>query len=445
LLTERIVVETHTKLNHCGYWSVLSELRKNYYIPSCYSVVKRTLRKCIWCRRFNNRSIKVNQSDYRDFRLSPSTIPFRTMFIDYLGPYTVKLSGVRIKVYLLCLTCLWSRALNLQLCRDLSVPNFLKAFQLHTMEYGVPERVLSDSGSQLVAAGHSIEDFVRDPDTQLYFANNNMKAIKFTTYPKGCNKLGGIVESCVKIVKRLIAGAIRKNVIDYFDFAFIVSQTIHLANRRPIAFKESLHDQTQQFELPSVITPEILLKGHELVSLNIIPTLHTDVEEYTPEPRNINRAAQCLSECRKYLVELFNKEILSNLMVHSTDVKERYVHIKHEALQRGDIVLLKEPLLKPVNFPLGIVTEVTVNDLGEATAVKARKGATGEVVRRHTSSIVPLLRKREYDTSTDPPPSVETVSRNVSDAAIDRLDKPKRIAAKIAKAKIKSLQELNFV
>ena len=40
---------------------------------------------------------------------------------------------------------------------------------------------------------------------------------------------------------------------------------------------------------------------------------------------------------------------------------------------------------------MGIVYRVTRNDLGEVTAVDVRKGSNREIVRRHISTIIPLL------------------------------------------------------
>mgnify|MGYP006897508758 CR=1 FL=1 len=72
---------------------MISEVRKTFWIPSLYSAVKTCIRKCVHCRRFNNRPVALNQSPYRDFRLEPSTIPFRSLFLDYCGHFHVKLRG----------------------------------------------------------------------------------------------------------------------------------------------------------------------------------------------------------------------------------------------------------------------------------------------------------------------------------------------------------------
>ena len=93
------------------------------------------------CKRFNARTVKLNQSSYRDFRANPPKVPFANVFVDHLGPINVKKNGETAKVWLLCITCTWTRAINLKICSDLTVKGFLRAFQMHSFEYGIPSYV----------------------------------------------------------------------------------------------------------------------------------------------------------------------------------------------------------------------------------------------------------------------------------------------------------------
>ncbi|XP_064098227.1 uncharacterized protein LOC135209499 [Macrobrachium nipponense] len=104
--------------------------------------------------RFNNRTFHLNQNVYREFRSDPPSIPFNNVFIDYLGPFTVKKDSESQKVWLLIFACTWSRGIDLRICNDLSVKEFLRSFQLHCFNYGVPQLVVSDLGSQLVAGAN---------------------------------------------------------------------------------------------------------------------------------------------------------------------------------------------------------------------------------------------------------------------------------------------------
>ena len=192
------------------------------------------------------------------------------MFCDYLGPFKVKLNGTTKKVYVLCFTCLWSRHINLKVCEDLSVENFIRSFQLHCFEYGVPETCHSDMGSQIVAASNVISDFIKDEETTKYFRELGMSSPTFTQVPKGNKELAGLIEICVKMVKRLLYGSIGKVILSYSDLEFLVYHCTHIINRRPVAFKESLRDTANT---PCPITPEMITKGYELPSVNLIPNL----------------------------------------------------------------------------------------------------------------------------------------------------------------------------
>lgn len=73
-------------------------------------------------------------------------------------------------------------------------------------------------------------------------------------------------------MKHLIFKTVKTLILDYFDFKFLVCKAIHLISKRPIAFKKSLRSLADA-DIPVAITPEMLIRGYETVSLNIIPQL----------------------------------------------------------------------------------------------------------------------------------------------------------------------------
>ena len=81
---------------------------------------------------------------------------------------------------------------------------------------------------------------------------------------------------------------------------------------------------------------------------------------------------------------------------------------------------------------MAIVRTVVYNDLDEATAVTVLKGSSREIVTRHTSSIIPLLRNKSVKCSqnVEPEEKSPTVRR-----------KSKRRAAEICRQKL--AQETN--
>ena len=372
-------------------------------------------------------TLKLSQNSYREFRLDPELIPYRSIFMDHIGPFYVYNNGNKVKIWLLCITCMYTRAINLKICRDLSLNVFLKCFQVHCFEYGLPVYCITDLGSQLVAASNVITDLLRDPASREYVAERNVKCLQFEQYYKGCNMLGGMVESCVKLTKRLIFGAVRNNVLELEDFQFLISQTIHLVNRRPVAFKEALRDCSPETNI-DVITPEILIHGHELLSLNVIPDLSSDPD---PDPdwqnsdplKYIKNGYQKLKSVREKLFDLYHGEYLANLSLHATNVPDRYLPTKHRLVKKGDIVLVKDRLLKPDGYPMCLVLECEVNNIGEVTGLILKKGASGEIIKRHSSCVIPLLSVVGENSNDD---SSEVIGRN---------NRPRRQAAEACVAR----------
>ncbi|XP_068227415.1 uncharacterized protein [Palaemon carinicauda] len=445
-ITKLIVLDLHEKMYHSGCYKVLSELRRQFWIPHCFSVVKRILQECILCRKLKQRAIKLNQSPYRLFRQEPPSVPFRTIFIDHIGPYFVLYNGKKVKVWILCITCLWSRAINLKVCLDMTSGEFIRALQLHSFEYGVPELCLSDLGSSLVAGANIITDFLNDPETQNFFEEQGVRPLKFEQYFKGHHPLGGLVEVCVKMVRQLLHCSIKKNVLQYRDFEFVVSQTIHLVNRRPIAFSEGLRD-TSDDVIPDPITPEKLIHGLDLISLNLIPAMQPlptsndpDWSLNTDPIDTIRTSYEKLKKVRTHLIETYNAEFLNNLMTQAVNDKSRYKPVTHKKLQVGDIVLIKEENCKPTNFPLAVVKDVKTNVLDEVTDAVLLKGKNREMVRRHVTSLIPILTRKEMSQS-----NIKTLKDHISVNITDPTanlgeDKPQKKERPKRKAALQSMQ-----
>ena len=274
---------------------------------------------------------------------------------------------------------------------------FLRAFQKHVFTYGLPDKVLSDSGSQLVSSGNLINDFMKNPDISAYLNENGIKFQGFSQYPKGNSSLGSLVESSVKLVKRLLFGSIKSNVLEKPDFDLLICEIMQLANSRPIAFHDSLRDNEV---LPKVITPENLIFGRDLITSNVIPALQQPTEdpdwiEKITRSDLLTKDFEKLAKVRSQIITLYNEDFFINLVKQATNTKDRYKPVNREEVRVGDVILLREPLLKPSQYPMALVLNVCKNNIGEVTDVHAKKGCNGEVVRRHVTSIVLYLSPSE--------------------------------------------------
>ena len=443
-ITKLLILKIHEESEHSGVYHILNELHKKYYLEHQFSVVDKHLKACVNCRRYHQRTIKLNQNTYRQFRASPSKIPFSTIFMDHLGPYKVYLDENRknkSEVHILLVTCLWTRAINLKVCLSVNTSDFLRAFQSHVLDYGLPQYCLSDLGSSLVAGSNIITNFLNDYETHKYLTEQNVRVISFDQYPKGDSSLGSPVESCVKMIKFHHGKVFKKHVLTLENFRYLVSEAQHYTNKRPLCFKESLRDIRKSHNVDP-ITPEILLKGYSTNSLSIALLFFMEPEQWLPRGASeIQEAYFELNKSRELLRDIYHEEFLQSLIHQAVDRPNRYLPVAHRQLKVGDIVLLKEKLLKPLNYPMGIVTKTETNDIGETVSVHVRKGSTGEIVFRHSSVII-LLIPNDDDTEVnnsvpqvDKLPVSSQISNNNSNS--DTGSRPKRDAASKARNLIK--------
>ena len=411
VLTQMIIQSVHNKMSHSGIYAVIRELRKNFWIEKAFSAVKKTVRGCITCRKIHERPIKTNQNSYREFRVDPPRKPFRSIFLDYIGPFSIELEGKKSKVWLLAITCLWSRAVNIKICRDFSVDEFLRGIQLHCFEYGLFEQCISDLGSQIQAGANILRTFLADFETKRFLESNGIKELTFQHYAKGNSSLGSLIETCVKQIKYLIYKTVKTTILNFFDFDYLISKTVHMINKRPIAFRENLRSLPPD-QVPTCVTPELLLRGFDCTSVNMIPQLQAIEEEYNPNrgsPDDINQNYVKLRNVRERLIDLYHSDFLANLIYQAVDKPSRYKPVPHNHIKPGDVVLLVDKYLKRYYYPMGRVLSVEENSLGEITAARVRKGNTHEVVYRHVTSLILLLSGENFEPETvviPPPPSL---------------------------------------
>lgn len=286
-------------------------------------------------------------------------------------------------------------------------------------------------GTQICAGSNIIANFLDDFETKSFLELNGVGTVKFQQYCKGNSSLGLLVESCVKQVKHLIFKSISRTVLNLMDFEFLIAKAVHLINRRPIAFKEALRTAPES-DTPVPITPESLVKGRDLVSINVVPYLQVSEGDSDPDWVNTSDMQSLirtnygkLRKVREKLIDSYHSEFISNLSYQAVNQSDRFKPTKHHKIYVNDLVLLKDKFLKPSTYPLAVVLKVNVNSLGEVTSVIVRKGNNRESVWRHSSTIIPFL-------SCERVPKQEHCGSSNNIMSPDRILRPPRRAAAMA-------------
>ena len=92
-----------------------------------------------------------------------------------------------------------------------------------------------------------------------------------------------------------------------------------------------------------------------MVPLHITPGRNPE----TDEDAHTKSSFQKLNKNRDKLIEIYRNEFVADLTRQATNCKQKYAPVKHQKLEIGDLELLKETNTKCINFPMGIIQEVS--------------------------------------------------------------------------------------
>ena len=139
---------------------------------------------------------------------------------------------------------------------------------------------------------------------------------------------------------------------------------------------------------------------------------------------NLCNEAPKILRARSKLLRIYYNEFLLNLQRNAADKPGRYATKKHVKLAIGDVVAIKLPNCKRVNYPLAVVISTVVNSLDEVTEVHVRK-SNREVLNLHVSSLIPvLINDRRPDSEF-----VHEPENNIPTPTNIPTPKPRRLAA----------------
>ena len=130
--SELVIKEKHIQVHHNGVRDTLTATREDYWILKARKLVKRIIRHCVLCRRYEGKPYETPLIPDRPVERVSEDPPFNNTGVDFAGPIYVKDghgSTTTCKVYICLFTCASTRALHLEIVRDMSTGTFLQAFR----------------------------------------------------------------------------------------------------------------------------------------------------------------------------------------------------------------------------------------------------------------------------------------------------------------------------
>ena len=281
-VAELIMLSAHWK-DHTGLDITMALSRHEAWIINARKLAKRIVKKCVRCRYLRKLLEGQKMAALPDAIQGPAP-PFFNVGIDLCGPLEVKsMTNKRstMKVWVVILVCLNTKAVCMELAPGYSTKDFLLAYHVHQSRHGVPSYVYSDRGSQLVAAHKELTQDTLKYDWDSIAASASQQGTTWEFTPSGAQWRNGATESFVKKFKRSFLHLYKKTPLNYAEMLCAVKRIANILNDRPVSVQRTKTDaQDEDFLHP--LTPNMLLLGR---SGSQPPVEGTIVNEDNPHVR----------------------------------------------------------------------------------------------------------------------------------------------------------------
>ncbi|XP_015920366.2 uncharacterized protein [Parasteatoda tepidariorum] len=264
-LTNLIIIHYHDSFLHAGTLLLLSVIRKEFWIVTARSFIKRQIWKCIKCFRLKEKTASQKMAQLPPSRVTPSRV-FSKTGLDYAGPFFVNpRSGrgvISVKMYVCIFVCFATKVVYIEVVENLSAESFIVALKRFVARRGKPNEFFSDCGSNFFAANKEInrvvKSFRKEESIHQYFAEEQ---IKWHFNPPSAPHFGEIWEAAVKSAKSHLKRTIGDHKLTLEEFLTPIAQIESCLNSRPLCPVSD--DPAEQ----SALTPGHFLVGASLSSI----------------------------------------------------------------------------------------------------------------------------------------------------------------------------------
>ena len=352
---EKFVQQAHLATLHGGVSLTMSKVREQHWIPRLRRLVKRVIKQCYGCKRFQAVALAAPPPGLLPLERTECSGPFEVVGVDFAGPIKYrKSSRAESKAYLILYACSLTRALYLEVLPNLETTTFLGSLKRLIARRGRPSKIFSDNGRTFVGAAKWLKEISRDERLQAYLAEEQI------TWRFNLSRApwwGGQFERLVGVFKRAFFKTIGGGMLSWSELSEVVLEIETQLNRRPLSYVED------DVQLP-LLTPASFLFQRS----NRLP----EREPWREENVDLRRRARYLKACKDALWKRWSQEYLTTL-------RERHNlsnHGKPRPLKIGDVVVIRSDEKNRGKWPLGVVEQLFPGRDGVVRAVKLRAGKT---------------------------------------------------------------------
>ena len=217
---------------------------------------------CVPCQRLQSRPFNEEPAPLPLSRTREAA-PFEVTGVDFAGPLFVKphtgSSGTENqgkqeleKMYICLFTCEVTRAVHLELVRDMTAHTFILALKRFFARRGISSIIYSDNAQTFHYTEKYLKSIQTDPTVNDWLANNR---VEWRFSPDLSPWWGGFWERMVRSVKDLLRKSIGKKTMNFDQFQTELTEIEAVINDRPLTYVAEGVDE------PYPLSPSLLLMG----------------------------------------------------------------------------------------------------------------------------------------------------------------------------------------
>jgi hypothetical protein len=354
-----MLLQEHKRLGHVGAQTVLSNFRLKYWPLNGLREIKKLIRNCTTCFRFEAQPSAQIMADLPQDRVTISR-PFSRVGVDFGGPFLLKSSKLRkapvFKCYMAIFVCMITKAVHIELVTSLSTEDFILSLKRFISRRGNPNTIFCDNGTNFVGAKNQLYELYtffqnkENSDSIKEFMSVNQ--IEFKFIPPKSPHWGGIWEAAVKSAKYHIRRLIGETQLTFEEFYTILVQIEAILNSRPLC---PLSNDPNDFQ---VLTP-----GHFLIGTSLTAHPEKDIFEIPENRLNLWKRISKVQQSfwKKWKVDYLNR------------LQNRPKWFKTSPnLTVDSLVILKDDDSPPLKWPLARVLEVIPGKDNQIRVVKLK-------------------------------------------------------------------------
>ena len=388
-----IMTHAHVDLAHHG--GVVSTLRRSQeiaFIVGGRRLAAEIKANCSHCKRFQAKLLQAEMGPLHQSRMIVAP-PFYSSQIDLFGPFMAQCEHnhrAKVKVWGAAFKCTTTGAVAVECMAGYSTEHFLHAFTRFATRYGYPGRIHIDEGSQLKKACAEAKMSVGDLEQGL-----NQKfgvQVECVLSPVGHHETSGMVERCIKEIKRIFDNVFRGLKLDILGYQTAFYYIANELNNTPLC----LGSRYKNLESLDLITPSRLIHGRNNSRAPVgICTLQSTPTRLLQQMENVDKAWWTAWEA----------QMLAGFIPRSRKWRAGAPDVRV-----GDVVIFlrdgREALIGATPWRTGRVAEVEMSDDGVIRTVvleyySGTAGDGGSLTKRRTRrsvrSVAVLEREQDLD------------------------------------------------